>query len=508
MDIDSQAVEVTKLSLLLKVLEGESEQTLNTTLRLFHERALPDLGDNIKCGNSLIGDDFYQDQQMSLLDDEERFRINVFEWNAGFPEMMSAGGFDAVIGNPPYGYMIPEEEQAYFQDRYKHQDYQKDNYLLFMERALTLLVRKEGLFGMIIPNPWLTNLLQKNIRRLVTQNTSMLEIVHFRFPVFRRVTVDTEIIILRRAVPAASSVCTVHVADSVDQLVLTAQAKPWTEIVHKQGKWAELAGSVINIFLSPAETELAAKCHHAGVPLIELCNINVGIKPYQTGKGTPRQTRAIVNNRPFDAVRKLNSQYRAYLRGADIRRYIIDPIEPRFLKYGPWLAEPRPAANFDAPLKLFVRQTGDSIVATLDRKQYLCLNNLHVIVPTREEPNLLYILGIINSRLLNWYYHTLNPEVGEALAEVKKTNVEVLPIVKPLGSQQEKLVELVDTMLKVNVQFLKAATDQEKAALKRQMEITDRQIDKFVYRLFDLTEAEVATVEGSSHPVAAVAAQT
>jgi adenine-specific DNA-methyltransferase len=102
---------------------------------------------------------------------------------------------------------------------------------------------------------------------------------------------------------------------------------------------------------------------------------------------------------------------------------------------------------------------------------------------------------------LNWYYHTLNPEVGEALAEVKKTNVEVLPIVKPVGSQQEKLVELVETMLKLNVQFLKAGTDQEKAALKRQMEITDRQIDKFVYRLFDLTEEEISTVEGVSQPV-------
>ncbi len=57
-DIDSQAVEVTKLSLLLKVLEGENNQTLERQLRFFHERALPDLGDNIKCGNSLIGPDF------------------------------------------------------------------------------------------------------------------------------------------------------------------------------------------------------------------------------------------------------------------------------------------------------------------------------------------------------------------------------------------------------------------------------------------------------------------
>jgi hypothetical protein len=81
-DIDSQAVEVTKLSLLLKVLEGENEETLNRQFKLFHERALPDLGNNIKCGNSLIGPDFYKNQQMSLLNEEERYRINVFNWEA------------------------------------------------------------------------------------------------------------------------------------------------------------------------------------------------------------------------------------------------------------------------------------------------------------------------------------------------------------------------------------------------------------------------------------------
>src|SRR5207244_8836641 len=101
-DIDAQAVEVTKLSLLLKVLEGESEQTLATQLRFYHERALRDLGRNIKCGDSLIGPDFYEQQQMTLLDEEERYRINVFDWNAEFPEIFKAGGFDAVIGNPPY----------------------------------------------------------------------------------------------------------------------------------------------------------------------------------------------------------------------------------------------------------------------------------------------------------------------------------------------------------------------------------------------------------------------
>src|SRR5438552_1517381 len=86
-DIDAQAVETTKLSLLLKVLEGETQQSLQPVLRMFQERALPDLGDNIKCGNSLIGPDFYQQQQMALFDQEERYRINVFDWQAEFPHI-------------------------------------------------------------------------------------------------------------------------------------------------------------------------------------------------------------------------------------------------------------------------------------------------------------------------------------------------------------------------------------------------------------------------------------
>ena len=101
-DIDHQAVEVTKLSLLLKVLEGEDEETIGRQMALFQERVLPELGSNIKCGNSLIGPDFYEGQQISLLDEGEMYRLNVFDWNSEFSEIMKNGGFDAVIGNPPY----------------------------------------------------------------------------------------------------------------------------------------------------------------------------------------------------------------------------------------------------------------------------------------------------------------------------------------------------------------------------------------------------------------------
>jgi len=161
-DIDSQAVEVTKLSLLLKVLEGETGETLIQQMRLFHERALPDLGSNIKCGNSLIGPDFYDNRQMNLMADEEMYRVNVFDWQREFAEVFKKspsplvgegrgeGGFDAVIGNPPY---VRAESlgdaKAYLQQRYSAYDGGADLYAYFMEKGIRLL-RPGGMFGIIV----------------------------------------------------------------------------------------------------------------------------------------------------------------------------------------------------------------------------------------------------------------------------------------------------------------------------------------------------------------------
>jgi hypothetical protein len=144
-DIDPQAVEVTKLSLLLKVLEGESQETIERYLRFYRERALPDLGSNIKCGNSLIGPDFYEGKQINLFDEEERYRVNAFDWQKEFPEIFNRRnpGFDAVIGNPPYinlkrGF-LSDYEKGYFDLKYTTAAGQYDAFMLFIEKALRLL---------------------------------------------------------------------------------------------------------------------------------------------------------------------------------------------------------------------------------------------------------------------------------------------------------------------------------------------------------------------------------
>ena len=496
-DIDPQAVEVTKLSLLLKVLEEESGQ-----LSLGFERALPDLGRNIQCGNSLIGPDYYDAQQLSMdfMDEEERQRVNAFDWRSAFPQVFAKGGFDAVIGNPPYGANINNTEKAYIVKNYDCQNYQLDSYLLFLEKSIKLLLKKNGLFGMIIPNPWLTNILQTNTRKFIVENSKIINIVHFYFPVFRKAIVDTEILILQNGDPKNWKPRIIF-ADSYESLEEKNNKSDSLSIMIKnQDQWRLSNGGIINIFLSESESRLAEKIASEGETVGNLLDVNVGIKPYQVGKGVPPQKRATVDNRDFDSIEKIDDLYRKYLRGKDINRYLISPKSSRFIKYGPWLAEPRPAAKFDTPIKLFIRQTGDSLIVALDNEKYLCLNNMHVLVPKNDKNSPYFFLGVLNSKLLNWYYHTLNPEVGEALAEVKKTNVEKLPIIRiDLSNaidkiQYTKLVQLVECMLSLQKQ--NPHTPQEKETLEREIKNTDNQIDQLVYKLYGLTEEEIRVVEG------------
>lgn len=500
-DIDQQAVEVTKLSLLLKVLEGETQNSIQSLIKIYQERALPDLSRNIKCGNSIIGPDIYDGQQTSLLsEDEENLRINAFDWKVEFPDVKRAKGFDAVIGNPPYGAYLFENDKSYLATHYPHQTYQLDSYLIFLEKAIRDLVRENGLYGMIIPNPWLTNLRQGAIRKFVVQNSRVQEIVHFRFPVFPKVVVDTEIVLLQRANPAGWK-CTVKTVNTLDDFLKKENERNIKIIIHQQQKWINLDGDVINIFTNQTEEKLASKCRSDNARLDSFVTINVGIKPYQVGKGTPAQTRRTVDERPYDSDGPITQRHRQYLRGTDIQRYLIAPVEMRYIKYGPWLAEPRPAANFDAPVKIVMRQTGDSLVAALDTKQLLCLNNMHVLVPKEETPSLEYLLGIINSRLLNWYYHILNPEVGETLAEVKKANVAQLPIrsidLTNANERQhyDRLVAMVKQIISLHSRMESAGTDYERNNIQRQIITLDAQIDELVYGLYDLTVDEIKIIE-------------
>ena len=143
-DLDSNAVEVTKLSLLLKCMEGETKESIEAQSKLLHDRVLPSLDNNIKSGNSLIDLDYYDNQ----IDFGDERKVKPFSWKNNFPEVFARGGFDCVIGNPPYGAELSNTLQEYCSRKYNVGN--SDTAALFMMQARNIL-RQNGINGFIVP---------------------------------------------------------------------------------------------------------------------------------------------------------------------------------------------------------------------------------------------------------------------------------------------------------------------------------------------------------------------
>ncbi len=203
-DIDSQAVEITKLSLLLKVLEFETKESIYQQMKLFQERALPDLDKNIRRGNSLIDSSFYKEKQLTLFKDEEIHRINIFDWDdkeRGFSNIMSEGGFDVIIGNPPYirSKLLNEAEREFFTKTYSSASGTYDIYILFIEKGLKLL-KEKGMLSFITPNKYFYSDYGIKIREFINNEANIKDIFNFNeFQVFRGITTYTAISILEKS---------------------------------------------------------------------------------------------------------------------------------------------------------------------------------------------------------------------------------------------------------------------------------------------------------------------
>ena len=490
--IDQQAVEVTKLSLLLKVLEGEDEQSIGKQMTLFQERVLPDLSNNIKCGNSLIGPDFYENRQMSLLDEEEMYRVSAFDWDAEFQEIMKNGGFDAVIGNPPYGALFLDQEIDYLSKKYTSYEYQLNSFVIFIDRGSSLL-KQNGKISYITPAVFLAQHYFKNIRKIILENYSINTILVLNYKVFKDAHIgDTCVFVFNNATTKNSTIKYSVLREEIFDNI------PMNEI----GQIGFLKNPRYEIFLSDNQN-MISKIESSSVPLGQVANCIMGIKPYQKGKGRPKQVADDVKSRIYDSDFKKNKSYKKYLIGKDIDRYIIKPLKQRYISYGEWLAEPRFTAPFEKD-KIILRQTSDKIRAAIDRDNYYNLNNIYNIELKNSTFDYNYILGIINSNLMIYIYQKIVPEKGKLFAEIKKVNLAKLPIcmidfTNPTDkAKHNQIVNLVNQMLNLQKKLTEAKMPQAKDLLKRQIETTDKQIDQLVYELYDLTEEEIKIVESET----------
>ncbi|MCB0163354.1 MAG: Eco57I restriction-modification methylase domain-containing protein [Anaerolineae bacterium] len=534
-DIDPQAVEVTKLSLLLKVLEDE--KSVAPQLEMFQQRVLPDLGANIKCGNSLIGSDFYaaNPMQMTMFDEDEMYRVNPFDWEAEFPDIFGWGGFDAVIGNPPY---VRQEElgesKEYFQSHYKTFRSTADLYVNFIEKGLNLL-RTTGLFGMIVSNKWLRAAYGQPLREFLVKDNSVLEVIDFAgLPVFANATVRT--IILICANQPNNDVKLRYVEPiSLEEFRIIREGSQLIEIVNKQ------AINLSTASLSPNGWSFSGQNTQDLVERIQ--KISVQLKIYIQGKTffgikTGFNKAFVIDKTIRDKLISENPEsaeiIKPVLAGRDVRRYEIDfkdkyliwtyigvPIKekyPAIFKYlkqfqdklekrwdkGNYWWELRPCDYYDLfnQPKIIYPDIATNCRFTLDRDGYFSTNTTYFI-----SGDDLYLLGILNSKLGEFYLSEVCAELegsgknylrffGQYLNDFP---VRLIDFDNPADkAKHDQMVHLVEQMLELHRQLAAAAVPQAQTMLKRQIAAADSRINQLVYDLYGLTEAEVAIVEAAA----------
>ncbi len=500
-DIDAQAVEVTKLNLLLKALEGESEETLESQLKMFRERALPDLRGNIKCGNSLIGPDFYDDTQLDLLDDEERYRINAFDWEREFEEIMKDGGFDAVIGNPPWRDikgMDPVLVDYYF-ERYSTTHNRMNIYATFLHKAIDL-VNTKGFLGFITPSSYFTQSSYEKLRDYLLNDSTPINIVRLPDNTFKGVKLECAISIYEKLVNKHAS-CLVKIYNPDKTISEINDYNLQSEKIVSPYNWLKGSSNTFNIYVSDKEQVILEKIEEGNVALIDISDFSLGLTPYDKYKG---HTEEQIKNKVFHANRKKNKTFKPLLSGSDITRYSVHWNGKQWISYGEWLGAPREKRFFTEP-RILVRQiiSGDPLriyAGYTEDELYNTQIAFNILLKQGTNIELKYILGILNSTLMTFYHRY------KFLDESKKTFQKILiqdakqfPIVNTDNKElQKQIVLCVNTIIDLKKKLLKAKSAPEKTTIQRQIDATDRQIDELVYELYGLGEEERRIIEGDN----------
>jgi hypothetical protein len=525
-DIDAQAVEVTKLSLLLKVLEEESGQ-----LSLGLERVLPDLGDNIKCGNSLIGWDYFEGQLIP--DEKELERVNPFDWQRNFPLVFARGGFDAVIGNPPY---VRQEtlgdDKKYFQTQYQVYAGTADLYSYFIERGVNLLNRG-GMFSYIVANKWMRANYGRALRTWL-KTKCIEEITDFGdLPVFKNAT--TYPCILRVSNNPLHNQPWVTSVKTLDFTSLSKYVKNNGDQID-QTKFDDDGWALVNSNVQ----KILEKINVSSNQLIEYVNgkIYYGIK---TGLNEAFVIDLETKNKLISEDKKSQELIKPFVIGRDIKRYqaLKNNLFLIFLPKGwtklnknghasKWFSQSFPAIynylvffeqkaskrfdqgeywwelracnyyeEFNKP-KIMIPDISLRGNCAFDENGEFYSVNTSYIIPVNDK----YLLGLLNSKLIDFVYRQISSSYRGGYLRYIYQYMAKLPIHKidftnPTEVEQHnRMVSLVERMLELHKRD--PQTPQEADRIQREIAATDGAIDKLVNELYGLTEEEVRIVEGGS----------
>jgi type I restriction-modification system DNA methylase subunit len=501
-DIDHQAVEVAQLSLYLKLLEEETTSSARNYQQEFHETLLPSLNKNIVCGNSLIGTDILIGQLFAS--DEER-KLNPMDYEQRFPEIMKRGGFDAIVGNPPWvdiKGLSPSEVDYYFA-HYDTVTNRMNLYAVFMHRAWSL-IKTSGFLGYITPNSFLTQSSYAALRRMFLKGR-ISTLIRTPDNVFDGVIAEACISVLEKQNPSKQmTTCVVYPRQASLTKIYFPDAT--TTTLCNQSSWMDTHDCIFNLRPTGEAKPLLDKIQSQGKPLMQLCDFCLGLTPYDKYKGhTPEQ----IAKRVFHSTKPEGKTWKKLLDGGDIQRYCAEWSGGAYINYGPWLGAPREDRFFTQP-RILVRQIISGkpprIYAAYTKQELYNTQVAFSVLPSKGNPHsILYLLGLINSRLMTWYHRQryLDPEKYTfqkiLIQDAKLFPAHTLNLKNSADkAHHDKMVSLVEQMLAAKKQLAAAQSDRDKDFYGHKCESLDRQIDALVYELYGLTEAEISIVEGGN----------
>ena len=479
-DLDPKAVEIAQLNLLLKSAEGKHK--------------LPQLNHTIQCGNSLIDDPTVAGEY-------------AFKWEEKFPEVFRNGGFDVVVGNPPYisNWSLSEDRRdmvLYLEKHYAEiVQGHWDIYVIFIYKALNLL-KKGGYHSFIIPNSVSTEKYASKLRKLIIEKFNLVSLLDFgASTVFENVA-------------RQSVVYVIGLGGTKTRVYSYVETGPKFLFSVNQKDFLTFHNYTFRYDISEDDLKLKTKIEKNTIPLANICCVNVGVVAHSNSKSPKQFTKDDVIHETY------RPGYKKYVEGKEISRYNISVIN-HYFDYDSnfkFFHRAKYPLLFDSP-KIIIRRisgAGGSLIAVYDDESVYTNDNMIILIKwapkvlENQKPekkwsilldnnySLKYLLAIINSKLMSYYFnkYLATGTLQGTYSGIYPEDVRTFPIKEATDSAQKRIVEMTEKIINMFKQLKRLGTNSNEAQnLKAEIEKTDAEIDRLVYELYGLTDEEIKIVE-------------
>ncbi len=514
-DINEESVEITKLSLWLRTAQPN--------------RKLNSLSSNIKCGNSLI------DEPIEGVE-------NYFKWEEEFPKVFEKGGFDVIIGNPPWGAKVPKNEKSYIKERFSCKKGELETYVHFIDLCINSILKKHGLVGLITPNTWYFLDKYYELRNFIIRK-EIVELIELEKRIFEDAPdIIPAIFILRNNIPKNDKLVKTYTLNKGNLPTFLIDSSIMSSYNIDINNWKKFENLTFNLKLNNSYTELLLKLSNNTTELKDIYKVRYGIKTGNNSKYVKKQ----------EDIDSKNGNWKYCISSASsVKRYSLI-WENNMINYGKHLSGYSDNSFEKKKLLIqYIRKLSMErrLISSIDDKGgFYPLNNFSFVEEIDSNNSLDYLQCIVNSNLMNFYFknvfidYNIKPKYIEKLPIKNISQIEKLPFVEksklmvslninlqevskkfqrtiqrkfeidklPKKLQEWYLLTYGEFIKELGKKKIKLSLSEESewedffvSESKKVIEIeesikkTDKEIDAMVYQLYNLSREEIEIIESS-----------